>query len=87
MCRASRRNTDHGRRPAQIAPLDVCHAGVVLRSAGQVEFGAVNEVVGMIFDPGMIEAHVIGHEIEHQLQTALSEPLAQTGQRRIASES
>ena len=60
--------------------------GVVLRSAGQVEFGALDEIVGMIFDPGMIEPHVIGHEVEHELQAALAEPLAQAGQRGVTPE-
>ena len=40
----------------------------------------------MIFDPGMIEPHVIGHEVEHELQAALAEPFAKSGQRSIASE-
>ena len=69
----------------QIAPL-AFDPGVVLRSAGQVVFGALNEIVGMIFDPGMIEPHVIGHEVEHELQAALAEPLAQAGQGRVAAE-
>ena len=49
---------------------------VVLRSAGQVEFGAFDEVVGMVFDPGMIEPHVIRHKIEHEPKSALAEPFA-----------
>ena len=27
----------------------------------------MDEILGMIFDPGMIEAHVVGDEIEHEL--------------------
>ena len=69
----------------QIAPL-AFDSGIVLRSAGQVEFGALNEIVGMIFDPGMIEPHVIGHEVEHELQAALAEPLAQAGQSSVTPE-
>ena len=69
----------------QIAALAL-DPGVVLRAPGQVELGAGDEILGMIFDPGMIEPHVIGDEIEHQPQAALAEPLAQPGQRRIAAE-
>ena len=43
-------------------------------------------MLGMVFDPGMIEPHVIGHEIEHQSQAALAEPLAQPGQCGVAAE-
>ncbi len=42
--------------------------GVVLRCAGQVNFGAPDEIVRMILDPGVIEPHVIGHEVEHEPQ-------------------
>ena len=34
----------------------------------------------------MIQARVVGDEVEHQLQAALPEPLAQAGQRRVAPE-
>ena len=60
--------------------------GVILRSAGQVEFGAVDEILGMLLDPGMIEAHVIGDEIEHQLQAALLQSFAEAGQGGVAAE-
>ena len=40
----------------------------------------------MILDPGMIQARVIGDEVEHQPQAALPEPLAQPGQRGVAAE-
>ena len=39
----------------------------------------------MLLDPGMIEASVIGDEIEQQPQAALPEPLAKTSQRRVAA--
>ena len=60
--------------------------GVILRRAGQVEFGAGDEILGMFFHPGMTEPHVIGDEIEHESQAALAEPLAQSGQRGVAAE-
>ena len=40
----------------------------------------------MVFDPGMIEPHVIGHEVEHQSQAALAEPLAKPCQCRVSAE-
>ena len=56
--------------------------GVVLRSASQIEFGTLDEEIGMIFDPGMAEPHVIGDEVEHELEAAFAEPFAQACQRR-----
>ncbi len=40
----------------------------------------------MIFDPGMIQSHVIGNEIQEQPQAALAEPFAQPRQRGIAAQ-
>ena len=40
----------------------------------------------MLLDPGMIERRVVGDEVEHQPQPALSQPLAQAGQRGIAAQ-
>ena len=57
-----------------------------MRRSGQVQLRAGDEILGMFFDPGMIEPHVIRDEIEHQSQAALAEPLAQPGQRGIAAE-
>ena len=37
----------------------------------------------MIFDPGMIESHVIGDEVKHEPQAALPEPLTQPGESGI----
>ena len=62
------------------------HATVVLRRARQVALAAVDEVVGVLVDPRMIRRHVVGDEVEHQLQAALAQPLAQAGQRRVAAE-
>ena len=56
---------------------------VVLRSASQVMFSTRNEIVGMIFEPRMIEPHVIGYEVKHELQASLAESLAQAGQRSV----
>ena len=60
--------------------------GVVLRRTRQVQFRAGDVILGMILHPGMIQARVIGDEVEQQPQAALAEPLAQPGQRGIASE-
>ena len=35
---------------------------------------------------GMPEAHVVGHEIEHQPQAALVETMAEPGQRGVAAQ-
>ena len=59
---------------------------VVLRRARQVLLGARDEVLGMLLDPGMIQAGVVGDEVEHQPQAARAEPLAQAGQRRVAAQ-
>ena len=39
----------------------------------------------MLFGPGMVQSHVVGDEIEHQLQSAFLQPLAQAGQRGVAA--
>ena len=62
------------------------HAAVVLRRAGQVALAAVDEVVRMLVDPGVIRRHVVGNEVEHQLQAALLQSLAQARQRRVAAQ-
>ncbi len=41
---------------------------------------AVNEVFGMLGDPGMIGSNVIRHEIQQQLHAALGQLLARDGQ-------
>ena len=60
--------------------------GVVLRRPGQVQFGPGDEILGVVLDPGMIQAGVVGDEVEHQPQAALAEPLAQAGQGGIAAQ-
>ncbi len=69
----------------QIAALAL-DPGVVLRRSGQVELRPGDEILGVVFDPGVIEPRVVGDEIEHQPQAALAEPLAQAGQRGVAAE-
>src|SRR5262249_2645579 len=58
---------------------------VVRGRARQVPFGSDDIVVGVIFDPRMIDARVVGDEVEHQSQIALSEPLAETVEGSISS--
>src|SRR5262249_41844736 len=62
------------------------HPGVILRCASEVEFGPADEVLGMVLHPRVAEAHVVGHEIEHEPQAALPQPLTQPGERGVASE-
>src|SRR5262249_43947567 len=59
---------------------------VILRSAGQVKLAALDEVFGMIFDPGMAKPHVIGIVVEHEFEDALLEALAQPRQCRVTAE-
>jgi hypothetical protein len=63
-----------------------CDPRIVLRRASQVSFGALHVVLGVLVHPGMIQTGVVGHEIEEQPQAAHTEPLAETAERRIASE-
>src|SRR5262249_15488808 len=58
---------------------------VILRCAGEVEFGPADEMFGMLLDPGMAEAHMIWDEIEHELEAALLESLAQPGEGTVAA--
>jgi hypothetical protein len=46
----------------------------------------VDEVVRVLFDPRVIRRHVVRHEVEHQLQPALLEPLSHTREPRGAAE-
>jgi hypothetical protein len=39
----------------------------------------------MLFDPGVVEGHVVGNEIEHQPQSAPAKTLAQPGQSGVAA--
>ena len=40
----------------------------------------------MLVDPRVIRRHVVRDEVEHQLQSALLQPLSQTGERRVAAQ-
>jgi len=42
--------------------------------------------LSVIFHPGMIEAGVVGNEIEQQAQATGTQSLAQPGQRRVPAE-
>ena len=72
-----------GKDPFATLTLD---PSVILRSVGKVLFRPLNEIVGMFFDPGMAEPYMIGHEVQHQLETTLAEPLAQSRQRCVTAE-
>ena len=67
-------------------PVRVSTRSEVLRLALQVLLGAADEVVRMRLDPGMAEAGVIGHVVEHQLQAALRKPLSDIGESSSAAE-
>src|SRR5262245_58273274 len=47
---------------------------------------AGDEELGVVPGPGMVEGHVIRHEVEHQLQTPRLQTIAQGGERRVAYE-
>ena len=70
----------------QVAVLRL-HPVVVLRRAGQIVLAAMDKVFGVLLDPGVIESRVVRDKVEHQFQSALVQPLSQTGQRRVAAES
>ena len=46
----------------------------------------MDKVVRVLVDPRVIRRHVVRDKVEHQLQSALLQPLAQTGQRRSAAQ-
>ena len=50
------------------------------------KFPAANEILGMIFDPGVIEGHVIGCKIKHQTDGAAFQSFAEPGQSSVAAE-
>ena len=54
---------------------------VVRRLAREVNVGSVHVELGMLADPGMIQRRVVGHEIEHELDAAIREPLAESLER------
>jgi hypothetical protein len=53
------------------------HAAIVLRCARQIALAAVDEVLRVLFGPCVIRSHVVRHEVEHQLQSALLQPMPQ----------
>ena len=57
-----------------------------MRLALQVGFVALDIILRMLKSPGMIQSRVIGHEVEQQLHSALTQPIANSGQRRITTE-
>jgi hypothetical protein len=57
-----------------------------VRLAPKILVGAADEILGMGVNPGMIERHVVGHEIEHQPQAALLQARPQARQRAVAAE-
>ena len=67
-------------------PVFRLHAAVVLRRARQISLAAMDKVIRMLVDPGVIRGHVVRDEVEHQLQSALLQPLAQTRERRIPAQ-
>ena len=69
----------------QVAPRPL-HARVVLWRSRQIRFCPGDVVLGVVLHPGVIQAGVVGDEVEHQPQAPCPEPLAQAGQRRISSE-
>src|SRR5882762_2985592 len=54
---------------------------VVRRLAREVNVRSVHVELGMLADPGMIQRRVVGHEIEHELDAAIREPLAESRER------
>ena len=84
-CRASRRSRDRGRRRAPAGHSSSARgSSSAAREPGR--FGAVDEVVRMLVDPGVIRRHVVRHEVEHQPQLALAQPLPQSGERRLTAQ-
>ena len=72
-----------GQEQVPLLPLD---PGVVLRLPAQALLRPRDKVLRVALHPGVIQPHVIRDEVEHQLQAAPREPLAQPRQRRVASE-
>ena len=46
----------------------------------------LDRIAKMGFDPGVIKSHVVGDEIEHQLQSVFAQSLTQAGQRGVPPE-
>ena len=60
--------------------------GVVPGRPGQIQFGSTDVIIGVIFHPGVIQARVIGNEVEHQAQAALAQTVAEPRQSGIPSQ-
>ena len=56
------------------------------RIVAHIVSGPVNEVLGMIADPGIVWRNVIGYEVEDQAQAALSELTPRGGQALRSAE-
>ena len=67
-------------------PLVGVDPAIVLRLSGESLLAALDVEIGMRLRPRMIERGMIGHEIEHEPQTARGEPGAERGQRRLAAQ-
>ena len=48
---------------------------VVVRGTREIEFGSRDVILGMVFHPRMIQAGVVGDEIEHQPEATIAETL------------
>ena len=55
-------------------------------SADQIQFGSMGVIIGVILDPGVIQARVIGNEVEHQAQVTPAQAFAQPCQRGAPSQ-
>ena len=51
----------------------------------QVGGRALDEVLGMRLNPGMVQPDMVGHEIEQQTDLPLLQTLPQTNQGRVAA--
>jgi hypothetical protein len=72
-----------GQHEIALLPL---HPDVVLRSLGQVVFASGNVIFGVLFDPRVIGAGVIGNKVQHQLQAAFPQAVAKTCQGRVPAQ-
>jgi hypothetical protein len=66
-------------RVAAVGEDAATEAGEVLRPAREVLLGPLDEELGVLVDPGVVERDVVGHEVEHQPQPAPRQPRAQPG--------
>ena len=54
---------------------------VVRPLACEIDVRPVHVELGMLADPRMVQRRVVGHEIEHELDAAIREPLAESLER------